>query len=167
MKSLKTLKLRCIQYAMKNLDFIPSTVESFTFEFNHNAPVAVEDTRVAVRQLIQDRDKEEDNNLKHLTLRFKAMQGIDMDFINRDHLNDNPTTTLESLKLEGSSLEMLNITDLGLNIEKFYNLQVIDFNINDEVSPNGFSEKIITQYFQSWLMMDNLPPKLHTFSFKC
>ena len=65
-----------------------------------------------------------------------------MDFLKRDHLNNNHTT-LECLKLSGSSLEMLSITDFGLNIEHFNNLKIIDFSLDDEVSPNGFSEKFI------------------------
>ena len=70
------------------------------------------------------------------------MQGVDMSFINRKDIRNIPST-IESLKLCGSSLEMLKIDDFGLNIQHFTNLQVIDFTIDDEVSPNGFSENLI------------------------
>ena len=124
------------------MDFIPLSVEKFSFYFEHNTPVIVTDTGKAIQKLLQERDKDEGGLLKHLSLKFKAMQGIDMDFICRDN-TDGTVSKLESLKLTGSSFEMKGITDLGLNIEHFHNLRVIDFTIDDEVSPNGCSEKVI------------------------
>ena len=44
-------------------------------------------------------------------------------------------------------------------------MRVIDFTFDDEVG--GFASNQITQYFAGWLMMTDLPPNLHTFSFKC
>ena len=62
-------------------------------------------------------------------------------------------------------MEMLKIDDMALNLSQFSNLRVIDFMFDDEVG--GFASNQITQYFAGWLMMTDLPPNLHTFSFKC
>ena len=60
---------------------------------------------------------------------------------------------------------MLKVDDFSQNLQYFYNLKVIDFTFDDEVG--GFASNQITQYFAGWLMMMDLPPKLHTFNFKC
>ena len=70
--------------------------------------------------------------------------------------------------MTGSSLEMLKVNDLASNFEQFYNLKKVSFKIDDDDLPSiGFSEKLIQHYFQSFLAMMALPPKLESFSFSC
>ena len=78
------LKLKTILFPVKTMDFVPSGIEKFKFDFQIDSPPLIEETRKALREFVIERDGNPQSNLRHLSITVRAINGIEMDFIRRD-----------------------------------------------------------------------------------